>query len=361
MPLQAQQPTHVVQKGETLWSICEKHYGDPNLWPKLWQMNPFITNPHLLTPGDVITLIEKEPAKKPEAPVVARPAEKKPEKIIKPALGLDVAAMLNPATIGFISTDQAPAWGKIQSAETVRLILAKGDMVVVDFGQRKNVKTGDRFLVYQTSRPLTHPLTQEDFGYIVYPSATVVLKEPLKKQLFRAQIDYSYREVGVGDLVLPLQPVAPCIQPVSSEKKVTCCIVAARDEAQLIGNSSIVYLDKGVKHGVQRGNVLEVMKVEKYLDPDLNTEVTILDALKNISNEKTLADFYAKLSVNLAREFPLYERALGHILIIESRPETSTGIVYSAGEQFRAGVLVKTMSWAQPPESLAKFPSCPLE
>jgi LysM repeat protein len=62
---------HIVQKGDTLWGICEKYYGNPNLWPKLWQMNPFVTNPHLLNPGDIITLLEEEAAKKAEA-------EKKP-------------------------------------------------------------------------------------------------------------------------------------------------------------------------------------------------------------------------------------------------------------------------------------------
>jgi len=58
--LRAQPVTHKVQRGDTLWSICEKYYGDATLWPKLWEMNPFVTNPHLLKPGDLITLIEKE-------------------------------------------------------------------------------------------------------------------------------------------------------------------------------------------------------------------------------------------------------------------------------------------------------------
>ena len=72
----AQQLAHTVKKGDTLWSICEKYYGDPDLWQKLWQMNPFITNPHLLTTGDVITLFQKEPIKKTIVP-------KKEEKIVK--------------------------------------------------------------------------------------------------------------------------------------------------------------------------------------------------------------------------------------------------------------------------------------
>ena len=64
----AQPSTHKVQRGDTLWSICEKYYGDSFLWPKLWEMNPFVTNPHLLKPGDIITLIEKEDMYKKKVP-----------------------------------------------------------------------------------------------------------------------------------------------------------------------------------------------------------------------------------------------------------------------------------------------------
>ena len=74
----AQKLTHTVQKGDTLWDICEKYYGDPDLWPKLWQMNPFVTNPHLLHPGDVITLFEKEPVKEVKHPA-KEPPVKEPE------------------------------------------------------------------------------------------------------------------------------------------------------------------------------------------------------------------------------------------------------------------------------------------
>ena len=69
--LHAQQRTHIVKDGDTLWSICEQYYGDPDLWPKLWQMNPFVTNPHFLRPGDVITLIEDKPVKTEFAPSTA--------------------------------------------------------------------------------------------------------------------------------------------------------------------------------------------------------------------------------------------------------------------------------------------------
>jgi len=47
---------HVVQKGDTLWSLCSKYFGDPWRWPRLWAANPSITNPHWIFPGDIIRL-----------------------------------------------------------------------------------------------------------------------------------------------------------------------------------------------------------------------------------------------------------------------------------------------------------------
>ena len=36
----AQGSVHIVESGETLWSICGYHYSDPYTWPKLWAKNP---------------------------------------------------------------------------------------------------------------------------------------------------------------------------------------------------------------------------------------------------------------------------------------------------------------------------------
>jgi len=49
--------TYVVQKGNTLWDIAAKFLRDPWNWPEIWQINPQVENPHLIFPGDTLTLV----------------------------------------------------------------------------------------------------------------------------------------------------------------------------------------------------------------------------------------------------------------------------------------------------------------
>lgn len=47
---------YVVKKGDTLWDISTLYLKSPWNWPKLWGMNLQIENPHLIYPGDILSL-----------------------------------------------------------------------------------------------------------------------------------------------------------------------------------------------------------------------------------------------------------------------------------------------------------------
>ena len=49
--------TYTVQSGDTLWDIASLFLRDPWRWEELWAGNPRIDNPHLIYPGDTLSLV----------------------------------------------------------------------------------------------------------------------------------------------------------------------------------------------------------------------------------------------------------------------------------------------------------------
>ena len=74
--------TYVVVPGDTLWDISARFLNNPWQWPEIWQANDQIENPHLIYPGDVISLvyIDGRPrrASEPREAVAARPRHGRP-------------------------------------------------------------------------------------------------------------------------------------------------------------------------------------------------------------------------------------------------------------------------------------------
>ncbi|HDM10545.1 MAG: LysM peptidoglycan-binding domain-containing protein [Deltaproteobacteria bacterium] len=312
---------HIVKKGDTLWNLCQKYYGNPWLWPKLWEMNPFITNPHLLKPGDKINLLEDVPFAQPAA---KGQESKKTEPIPAHARevnwwekGVDVSGITNVKSIGYFSPGPVDPMGIIASGDTERLILAERDKIVLRVDDEK-VRPGDILWVYRSSEKIRDPVTREVLGFIISILGNVKITEILGDGLYNAIVRETYRDVRVGDMLTKYQPVSPCVMPVSPTPNEETEILATKDMLQIIGQFSVVYLRAGGEQGVKRGNLFQVFKGRVGL-PDL---------------------------------------PIGYVLVVDSRPDSAVGVVVEAKEHFYNGAKLRAVEWSKAPRYLSAIPSC---
>jgi hypothetical protein len=320
--------THTVQKGDTLWSICEKYYGDPYLWPELWEMNQFVTNPHWISPGDIIKLFEYKEIKLP--PVKKEVKLKKQPVTIRKLMGVDVSSFTNVDALGLLLHEMIVPWGKIFDFKTEKILLSEGDTVYVKM-YKENIKPGDKFTIYSISDPINHPLTQQPFGYI-YSFKGILEMGKAQKGYHIAKISESFKTIYKNDLLIPYHPVSSCILPIPYQNDISAHIVAAKDKLELLGQYSVVYIDAGSKKNIQTGNIFEAIQERESTSEPLTKETVALPPT-----------------------------ILGKILILKTTEDTSVGVVFWASKNFTNGVTAIPTSWHEQPKKFANLPSCPID
>jgi hypothetical protein len=360
--ISAQTYLHKVVKGDTLWSICEQYYGDALLWPKLWQMNPFITNPHLLGPGDLINLLEDRPittgAKpiiKPTEPVsgttteVSTPA---PQTVSHPTVkpttsanGIDISSFADVKTMGYLTFTNIQPWGRIHTKSTDKILFEEGELTFVQLFIAEGIKVGQEFLVYRAD-PYRNLFTKKLQGQTLEVLGKLVLKKPLEKGFYLMQVTKLFRTIDINDLIIPIEPISPCILPISSDIDMIANIMALKDQQQIIGARSVVYLDQGFNQGVQRGQIYHIIKnivaTEKEIKYLSFRKVPVTDPFTNGEKSADLMDL-----------------SLGKLIIVQSRPDTAVGIVFQMeSQESTTGVVVKSIAWDDPPDWLKRLPTC---
>ncbi|MBW2028924.1 MAG: LysM peptidoglycan-binding domain-containing protein [Deltaproteobacteria bacterium] len=348
----AQVRTHTVVKGDTLWGICEKYYGDPNLWPKLWEMNPFVTNPHLLKPGDKITLLEGVPLRVPKKKVEERAPEVGPS-----VVGLDFSGLINPETLGYLTLGEVSSFGNIFASKNDRIILSFGDTVYVLSDRDKTLQPGQEFFVVRPSPLIKHPVSKKPLGHIMSVRGRLRIEGPAginykdgqlsrNERTYSASIIESFNPIGLGDVIVPYSPVSTCVQPVPVGKEMVINIVAAKDNLMVLGQYSVVYIDRGFRHGIRRGNIFEIVQPHIVTNPE--------EPLKPWRERATALPPKSKLL--------LPDISLGAILVVESRPDTSTGIVLYANEIFSVGTYLKGgFEPVEDSKALSSLPTCTIQ
>ena len=267
---------YIVKKGDTLWDISSLFLRDPWLWPEIWYFNPQINNPHLIYPGDILTLVyvDGKPqlrlSREGDAIIQRTPEAIAPSGIdtfkISPSVrseGLDKAIptipvdaiepfLIKPRVITKEELDAAPY---IVSSLDQHLISAAGNTVYA----RNLVDEGDvRYNIFRPGRAFRDPRTGKILGYettLVSEAKLVQTGDPATLILTR-----SLRETLNGDRILPADKGKISYNFIPKPPTTTARghIIALVDAISQTAQNQIVVMNLGEQHGMEVGTVLAI-------------------------------------------------------------------------------------------------------
>lgn len=248
---------HVVVKGDTLWDISERFLRDPWLWPDVWYVNPQIENPHLIYPGDVISLtyIDGKPRLMLERGGVVKLSPEMRSSAVDSAIPTIPIDAIRP----FLSRSYVLDPETLNSAP-----------YVVSFGNEHmlgstNVKAYVRAIENEqhTRFEVVHPggaykdaETGEILGYQAQYVGDGKLQrtgDPATVLLTRMAL-----ETVIGDRLIPTDDdvVLNAFFPKAPDNPVNGSIIAVLNGVDQIGQFNVVVLDRGANDGLTPGDVL---------------------------------------------------------------------------------------------------------
>jgi hypothetical protein len=259
---------YIVVQGDTLWGISGKFLKDPWRWPELWHMNQEqIRTPNKIYPGNIIVLDRSkgQPQLKLAIPITA---EKLDPKARVEKLGSDVPSIAPGLIEPFLSQPLVVDENGLERAP--RIVSTQEDRVYMGAGTRAYVvgmedKTKTLWQVYRPGKALIDPDTRAVLGHeaIFLGSARVVREgEPTTIELVSTT-----QEVGRGDRLVPASKATPLSYvPHAPENFVKGRVVSIYGDLAESGPNSIIAINRGLRDGMEIGNVLALYRYGKYFD-----------------------------------------------------------------------------------------------
>jgi hypothetical protein len=320
--------SYTVKRGDTLWDIAAMFLRDPWLWPEIWQVNPQVENPHLIYPGDLLTL--------------AYGADGRPQIRLTRGDG----ARLNPllragdvddaiATIPYAAIsaflDRPSVVSKEQFDTSPHVVAFRNEHTMGANGTQTYVRgltaagVSNRFAVVRVGEPIRDPEDGAVLGYQGTFTSTAVVQRVGDPGT--VVLTESARETFPGDRLIGGDAEVPVnFVPRSPSSDISGQIISVVDGVTLIGQYRIVALNRGSRHGLEVGHVLAID--------------TAGETVRDTTRPGGLAGI--KLGSTFAPKVKLPDERNGTLLVFRVYDRMSYGLIVSAEMPVRIADVVRT-------------------
>jgi hypothetical protein len=332
--------TYVVEKGDTLWDISSVFLNQPWLWPKLWRLNPEINNPHLIYPGDIISLVYDE---KGEPILVLESIKGKPSYKWSPKIRQknkeDSSIKLLPLEIvapfikydHLFSAEQLEQLPHVIGSDEGYKSSINGFKVYVN----KELDISKTYAIYNKGEEIIDPDTQESLGFYVDLVATgqaISAGNASEKEPSTLKISTAKREIRAGNYVVPVhdgQMLPSVFTMKAADESLRGSIVKAASDGREFGKLEVVMLNRGLEHQVAVGDVMSINRlsagvVETSKGPRYTSE----------------APRWNRMLTSEGSDYKMPEETLGELMVFKVYSKASMALILRSEKPVRLDDIV---------------------
>ena len=257
--------TYTVQKGDTLWKIARKEFGNPRLWRKLWQTNSTLTNPHEISVGQILAYYnaaDRNPASEDEPiriPLIKLLPDGSATDLDRDAfVNTDIKNRFEPSLFVVKNQDLR---GRITGGYTMSNAFNEHDDIYIKpYGP--SPKVGEKFTVVHFERVLKDrtQVSAPIIGNLVRNLGEMEIVETGGK-LVKGRITAMHERVRRGDRIVTLQTPSNFLLSFRPPAKLTTRIVSGTEQGKtLFAQGDLVLLNRGLQDGIKDGFMFRVYR-----------------------------------------------------------------------------------------------------
>jgi hypothetical protein len=303
----------VIQPGDTLWDLAQKNFGDPYLWPQLWERNQYILDSHWIYPGDpLIMSVEVVPIDALADAALAEEAlslDGSMDDSMDDSMGEEdlrfTRASMAPSPLGsesdmycsgFIAASDksfpheivgseaaalAPSIygakqrqtieGKFGVINTLKSGLSTSDIIYVDGGRSAGMSAGSTYMMVSRQEVVRHPLSGVRMGHFYRHLGRARILS-VQEETAMAEIMHSCNPAEIGALLMPFVPepvpmarrteMRPVNLPASDAVLESAGAIVHADNSLIsLSAGNVVFIDRGASQDVTPGDMFTIYRL----------------------------------------------------------------------------------------------------